>query len=368
MTSADSQDAKTVDVPALLRTVLETTAQDTDLFHGDASVLPVRLEQGAAESLFVLVTGDNATGKSLFAKVLGANLARKAETAFGRERIAVYNLGMGLRTAHGMARSFVYGGYEGDSSTGAMSLRAVEGGLRQCHPERPRREPCILILDEPDIGLSDAYATALGDLVADETVTLDPQVLAIVVVSHNRLFLNRLKERLTARGSAPHHVACGPGHPGLQGWLDGNCEMPVPSVADLLSIGDRNREGARRVEKILEPRWARYRVEKERRIACATARRDALRACDEPGGAEDKRYWTAGHLLRVAGYRYYPRDGVWRRITPSASGRTAEIAVAAKASVKAATEVLYKEGHQVVIMEYPTVAAAVRAAEDWIVA
>ena len=118
-----------------LADALATTCADTALF-GPSGPCPLRLEPHSGAPRVVLVTGENASGKSLVCRFLG-----KAARDLG---IDVVPLGMDLRTAQGMQRAVVYG-HEGNRSTGQVSMRAALTGLKKpCRergsaPDGPRR-------------------------------------------------------------------------------------------------------------------------------------------------------------------------------------------------------------------------------------
>jgi ATPase subunit of ABC transporter with duplicated ATPase domains len=154
---------------------LETTIGDDELFGQDAPC-PIRTE--GENSRIVLITGPNAGGKSFFARALSANVSAQRDTC----NIEYLPVSMGIRTMQGMHRVFMYG-EEGRDSTGRISLRAVLGGLKTC---RGREGPHMLLLDEPDVGLSDSYQRALGELLCGFAKDLPDNTSGLILVTHSR--------------------------------------------------------------------------------------------------------------------------------------------------------------------------------------
>lgn len=100
----------------------------------------------------IIVTGENATGKSLFCRAIGI-LYKQVD------KIESIRFGMETRCTEGMHRIFINAGSESDESTGVNSIHAVLGG---CNTSNGRENPHVLIMDEPETGLSPAYTKALG--------------------------------------------------------------------------------------------------------------------------------------------------------------------------------------------------------------
>jgi hypothetical protein len=201
---------------ALIPKCLDSVVFDADGISGHA-----RLQDVSSRS--AVVFGDNASGKSLMLTVMRAFLGPREES--GEE---TFSISMRTRTSSGMGPMFMYLD-ENYSSTGAGSMHAVMGAF---HNARARKHPVWLMFDEPDIGLSDKFAAALGAYFAQEINTLPAHVKGVVIVTHSRPLLRRLLAKLDA---PPHDVAMGP-QQSLQQYLDADEEA---SVEELLALRDQ---------------------------------------------------------------------------------------------------------------------------------
>ncbi len=179
----------------------------------------------------VAVTGDNASGKSLFAKLANAVLRKR--------KIEPMLVGMSLRAQGGIMRAFVFGD-EDTSSTGCNSVQSVLGGLRTA---RGRKYDHALLLDEPDVGLSEGWQSAVGELIAGFAADLPERTKMLMVVTHSR----RLLEKLAPL--EPHHVRFGDGLNLVQVVEAVPVAHPASGIEKLL---DENHNGLCRVSKLTE--------------------------------------------------------------------------------------------------------------------
>lgn len=216
---------------------------DDDEFWGEGGLMPARLEPGAPGGRVVLATGPNACGKSFACRFLGMTIASVREETEGVKRGEFFHIGMRMRTSGtGLmsAKSFVYGREE-DDSTGATSLRAVNGVLRQSSQRDGRH---VIALDEPEIGLSDEFAIALAEKIRGFADAMPALCDALIVVSHNRAFVGHLM------ALQPHCLRFGP--LSTQEWL---ARPAVPAaIEELDGLADRNRETFRAIGRILSER------------------------------------------------------------------------------------------------------------------
>lgn len=181
----------------------------------------------------VAVTGDNASGKSLFAKLAAQVLYER------KPSIEAILVGMRLRTQGGIERAFIFGD-EGTSSTGNISVGTVLGGIRTA---RGREHDHALLLDEPDIGLSEGYQSAVGEALASFASGLPEHTQLLLVVTHSRRILAKLLPL------CPHHVRFGDQRT-LQevvAWVE-----PDRSAADLEKLREQTVEGLRRVSRLTQ--------------------------------------------------------------------------------------------------------------------
>jgi len=166
------------EMDAAWRAALKEIRTDKALF-GPKGALPAYLEpikSGAPRVL--LVTGSNASGKSLVGRFIG--LVLRDEVA--PKEFQNMNIGMQMRTAGGFARAFVFGD-EGDSSTGQLTHKSVSGLI---HNSGNREMLHLAILDEPDLGLSEDFAEAMGEKIAAYGKNLGPRCIGLIVTTHSR--------------------------------------------------------------------------------------------------------------------------------------------------------------------------------------
>lgn len=198
--------------------------------EGDVNPIEVDHQPGALP-VFVL-TGPNGTGKSFLAKVL----ASMAANDFKTECMVV---GMAKRTQGGVERAMIFGS-EADSSTGHISLRVARTGMRTCES---RTSPHILLLDEPDFGLSEGYQGALGQLLAEFATKLPAYTVAFGICTHSRRLLRHL-EPLN-----PHHLRLGGDRLTLSQVIAG--AEPDFTLAEIEALAEQSRERFQAIEKLI---------------------------------------------------------------------------------------------------------------------
>jgi hypothetical protein len=208
---------------------------EKSICFGDTGISPFP-HLAAATSRCLIVFGDNADGKSLFLMVLRAFVSSRKK--FGDE---AFELSMKQRTAPGMG-ALIYGD-ERFASTGANSVSTLINAFKNC---RDRKNSVWLMLDEPDIGLSDKFAGAQGAYIAQQINDMPKNVRGVVVVSHSRPLLRNLVATLE---EAPHDVAMGSDRT-LADFLDPE-NQDTASVEDLLSLPERAITTFRSVSEVL---------------------------------------------------------------------------------------------------------------------
>jgi hypothetical protein len=169
------------------------------------------------ETKIIVITGQNASGKSFVRRIFSSAMAQcKMEVmALSQEKRT------GADYTDPVARSFIFGD-ERTQATGVNSARTVTTGIRTC---RGRENPHCIIWDEPDLGLSDEYATDLGHLIADFAKE-NTKTFLIPVISHRRELLEPI-----AQGDH-HYLHIGTENPkSLTEWL--NRPIVRKSVEDL---------------------------------------------------------------------------------------------------------------------------------------
>lgn len=207
---------------------------EVDDVFGPEGVCPSSCEFG--HDRLVVITGDNASGKSFFARHLKVGLEQDGE------KVEFIPVSMSMRTSPGMHRVFMFGD-EGWDATGNISIRSILGAIRTC---RGREGKHFLLLDEPDIGLSEAFARALGEHLAQFAMDLPENTVGVAVVSHSRPLVRELMK------AGPTSVRVGEDQRTLAEWLE---HGPLPkSVEDLEELAKTANTRLRAIKAVMDSR------------------------------------------------------------------------------------------------------------------
>ncbi len=161
---------------------------DHDLFAGDGP-LPVRREPG--RSNLILVTGENATGKSMLRKVMSG--------ALHKNKVEAIALSMQGRTSVGTFASFIYGD-ESSRATGCNTSNTISTAMST---SRGRDGRHAIIWDEPDVGLSDNYAVGAAHEILEFMRSPPEKLFYALVTTHRKAMLEALM------AGEPHHLRLG---------------------------------------------------------------------------------------------------------------------------------------------------------------
>lgn len=131
-----------------------------------------------------IIFGDNASGKSLFVRILEAGLRKR--------KIAVRTSSIANRTAGGMEAAMIFGDQR-EESTGKVSVEAIVKGINSMKKADKDKES-VFIADEPEIGLSNSYSKALGKYFVQEANAIDKEKQSIVIVTHNPSLVESILE------------------------------------------------------------------------------------------------------------------------------------------------------------------------------
>lgn len=197
----------------VLRSVIERSV----LVGLEPTDKPVKCTYYSGDERLLVVTGENATGKSL---------VRRALTKFARQDgLQVMDISPEGKARGGIAGAMIYGTEE-DQSTGSNSARTIRKAILTA---RARQEPHLLVLDEPDAGLSDDYAAGAGAEIARFCSDCPEATRLVVVVSHRRSLVGELSKMRPAQ-------LCLGGCPQMGEWL---ARPPFPKSLDQLLAADR---------------------------------------------------------------------------------------------------------------------------------
>lgn len=203
--------------------------------NGRPPAIPYRWVPG--EGSLVVVTGENAGGKSFFRRV-ASSVSRAEENDYeaitvsmeGRRQVA-YNIGL----------LFVYGDEEHDA-TGVNSIRTVLTGISTC---KGRERDHVIIWDEPDIGLSEGNAASVGAALAEFAKKPPAKTKAVIVITHRKALV---RELLPAK---PHYLYLGSedAPESLEAWV--NAPPVVRPLHDVLDDARKRFLGISRILKDL---------------------------------------------------------------------------------------------------------------------
>jgi energy-coupling factor transporter ATP-binding protein EcfA2 len=144
--------------------------------YGWQDIIPVHLQPG--HSRLLVITGENATGKSLLRRIL-QQLARQDEV----EAIAI---SPEYRQMGGIARAFVYGD-ETNQASGQIACHVVTTAIRT---SQGREKPHVIILDEPDMGLSDNASAGVAQAIVNYCNEPSPYLGYFAVITHRKAMLS----------------------------------------------------------------------------------------------------------------------------------------------------------------------------------
>lgn len=241
-THASSSEPTAAQAPAFkaeteMLTMLREMVHGSRLFAAQGGPLHGALEEGHPDSRALVLVGPNASGKSLAVRLLSSWL--------NEEKVEPLQVSMRYRTQAGIHRAFMFGPFgDAEDSTGNVSVNAIQGAVRTA---RGRESAHWLFFDEPDIGLSEGYAWAMGAFLAQAVNEgPGPRTQGVVLVTHSRELVRSFFEHCR---DTPHFMDMSPQQLHRDEWLG----MPQrQSVADLLSLGETSVMTHRAIEAVLK--------------------------------------------------------------------------------------------------------------------
>lgn len=206
-------------------TLTQSIVQNLSYFDDDG---PIKVAFDSGHDKLVIVTGDNATGKSFIRRVYHAVIKLTKDE--------VMHLSQEGRCSSGIPSALIYGD-ESYNSTGFLTSCTVSTGIRSC---KERTTPHYIIWDEPDIGLSEKYAGGVGVEIRKFVENLSEYTQGVIVVTHSKAIVRQLVSL------NPSHLRVG-GCPDLKTWLN-RFEEP----GSLEELEERNHTVFRAIQKLLD--------------------------------------------------------------------------------------------------------------------
>ena len=151
----------------------------------EAGALPISAHFTAGHAQVLFVAGENCSGKSYFVenlRIWAKHLVKEGCSICVsiRERT-----GAGLSDMAGMRKAMMFGD-EAEQSTGATSVNVLGTAFRTLQARADENAKALLVLDEPEIGLSEGYTAALGTWLGQRLREVSPECIGVVIVSHSR--------------------------------------------------------------------------------------------------------------------------------------------------------------------------------------
>lgn len=176
-----------------------------------------------SKSNVLIIYGENCSGKSLFANIL--------EMIARNEKVGVRSASMKNRTRSGIEKAMILGD-ESRQSTGETSVSFAKKSLNSTLEEKEKL--VLSILDEPDLGLSDYYSGAFGQLIA-QTSNQFKQKQGLVIISHSKklmsAFLKHNNQSISTLGINTELT--------LEEWLGKDDSATVEELENLVEMGKK---------------------------------------------------------------------------------------------------------------------------------
>lgn len=221
--------------------VIEDFLTNSEMWGEEACPFDAWVKKG--HQRVALIAGPNASGKSFLAE---------CAMSWGKQWCGTRSMSVSIRERtgsgsgdmSGLKRTMMFGSEE-DHSTGAVSARVVRTGFSSVENWCKEIGGTILLLDEPELGLSEGFCYAMGELIGREVLKMNARACGVVVISHSKALAQGLADGL---GEAPSFVSTG-GAMSFEQWLKRQERF---SADDLIALGDKDREGFLGVRSMLE--------------------------------------------------------------------------------------------------------------------
>lgn len=235
LNEAFNPDDETANITALVRSLLTESVFFND---PDCAFKGFIDENATADSRLMMIAGDNSSGKSLVVEYL--RTWSKIMHDFATVQISIRErTGAGLSDMAGMRRTCMYGD-DSEQGTGATSVEVLVTAFDNLADRIKDGKATLLVLDEPEMGLSPAYAGAMGQYITQRIEAIDSDKAFVVVVSHSQSLAKGLANEL---GHAPAFLHMKEPQ-GFAAWC---ADDSARRVQELLSLGQTDRLGRQSV-------------------------------------------------------------------------------------------------------------------------
>ena len=144
------------------------------------------LEEG--HPCVLAIAGESPAGKSLLAQCL---VSWAHQQMISPISVSIKRTGAGTFELAGMRRMMMFGD-QSEQSTGATSARVIGTAFRTLESRAQENVSGLLMLDEPELGLSDGYAGAMDTYLATQCPAIPDLACGVAIVTHNRALVRAL--------------------------------------------------------------------------------------------------------------------------------------------------------------------------------
>jgi hypothetical protein len=147
----------------------------------------------------LVVTGQNAAGKSFLRRLWSVGFNKQT---IDKKKVSVISISQEDRSASSLGHCFVYGD-ESWEATGLITYNSVSGALYNIIENESWTGLYILVLDEPEIGMSQELQLSTVREILKKVEPWSPKLLGIVVMTHSPLMV---KELMTHKDAYFFHI------------------------------------------------------------------------------------------------------------------------------------------------------------------
>lgn len=185
-------------------------------------------------SALTFIYGENASGKSFIARCFEM-VARARKPS----KLPVRSVSVANRTSSGVEKAMIFGN-ESEQSTGETSVSVMKLALNSLANDSGDG---VVILDEPDLGLSPKYSRALGRYIAEFILEHEKNGKALFVISHNDTFI----ESVIKHYNNPYNSVGVDTDLTLREWLDDDSEYEMEDLDALKDIAIAKWRGIQKI-------------------------------------------------------------------------------------------------------------------------